>query len=235
MTALYRDPGGRTLTVQTNTYEAGRYGYTGLKLSGTAQADGSVVVVDRFVPARPTVMAAWPDGRKVSVVGSGLDDATMVRVASSVRAADDAELRAQRTEGSVNMAGLPALAEATVATGKVTVMGDGVPVGVCLTLPGHDPVCAANSFGAPDRVSAGLLIDGRPYAVAPPTPARCPRATGSCSLSGVWDASPVETGTGAGWQVLVTAPPADRYRDVGVGTVVDGRVASSSSIPWADL
>jgi hypothetical protein len=237
VTAVFRDAGGRMLTVQTNTFEAGRYGYRGLESSGTVQADGSVVVVDRFDPARPTVMVAWPDGRKVSVVGVDLDDATMTRVASSIRASDDTELRTRRAEGSANMARLPAVATAAVPAGTVTVVGSSEPVGVCLTQLGHDPVCAANSFGYSDRISAGLLIDGQPYAVTATGPGAVSAGYGFVSVSGAggWDASPIETGTGGGWRMLVTAPPADNHRDLGVGSVTDGQVASSSSIPWTEL
>jgi hypothetical protein len=236
VTAVYGDAAAHRLIVQTNTFEAGRYGYTGLKLRGTAQADGSVVVVDRFDPARPTVMVAWPDGRTASVVGTGLDDDTMTRIALSIRLTGDAELRAQRAEGWAHMAEQPRLSTMTVPAGTVTVVGQDSPAGVCLTLTGHDPVCAARSFDHNDRISAGVLIDGRPYAVAATVQGAVSARYGFVlvSSSKAWDGSPIERATGDGWQVLVTAPPGDDYRDIGVGSVADGRVTSSSSIPWAE-
>jgi hypothetical protein len=236
VTAVYSDAAGHQLTVGTSTFEVGRYGFTGLKLRGAAQPDGSVVVADRFDPARPTVMVAWPDGRSATVVGTGLDDDTMTRIALSIRPAGDAELRAQRAGGWAHMAEQPRLSTMSVPAGTVTVVGQDGPAGVCLTLTGRDPVCAANSFGYPDRISAGLLIDGRPYAVAATVQGAVSPNYGFVlvSSSKAWAASPVERAAGGGWQVLVTAPAGDDYRDIGVGSVIDGRVTSSSSIPWAE-
>jgi hypothetical protein len=236
--ATYHEGAGHRITVGTSTYEGGRYGYLGLKLIGTAQADGSVAVVDRFDPDRPRVTVAWPDGRSAGVTGiASLDDATLIRIASSVRPVDAAELQRLRAEGSDAMAEQPVIARVDVPSGTVTVVGKGSPIGVCLTLPGHAPVCADNAYGHADRVGAGLLIDGRPYAVAAVVDGAVSPGYGFVlvNASKAWTGAPVETATSGGWRMLLTAPPAEAgYRDIGVGAVTAGRVLSSSSIPWAE-
>lgn len=137
---------------------------------GDRHDDGTT---QRFDPVRRTLSRSWPDGRTVDIedVGSSMDEASLERLARSIRPGTPGDAYRLRAEADANVASLPVLASTNGSRATLEVHGseDGAS-GYRLCIRGTssvdaDPDCGVRGsflemIGTPDVAAVSVLIDG---------------------------------------------------------------------------